>query len=226
MKRQHLLLLALATLFLPAACASPVPLAKNHPISTQYKIRASHHWDIIAEDVVQQTILALEARRDLAGLSLFVEQPEEKTGFNAVFQKFLNARLFTSGLPVAVNPQGALRVRYETQVVCHNSPRPYGPGMLTLTGGLAGGGTVLALRGTSSPWVAGGAVLGTAAALDLVAGQTASPTHTELIVTTFITDAYSNAYVLYKTDAYYFEEKDWKLFTPPMPGKTLEVVDK
>ena len=57
MTRACFLLLPLVALL--AGCASQVPIAANHPISTQKKAKAVHHWDVLADDVTSQTIQAM-----------------------------------------------------------------------------------------------------------------------------------------------------------------------
>ena len=40
-------------------CASPAPVAQNFPLSYQQVARTAHHWDVVAEDVVSQTMQAI-----------------------------------------------------------------------------------------------------------------------------------------------------------------------
>lgn len=222
-----ILLLALVL----AGCASPVPVGRNFPVSDQYKVRATHHWDVIAGDVAEQTALSLTERDWLAGRTLHVESPHPGIAFQQGFCNFMITQLVNRGLPVVEAPQGALIVSYETQVVRHASPRPgFAPGGLTaLTAGVMVGRNLI--LGTPSPWVAGGVLLGTTAAMDLAANQLTRPTQTELIVTTSITD--NGRFMLRKNDVYYVEDLDISLFvapppppqpTPPMPTKVLEVI--
>jgi len=58
-----------------AGCASPVPVVRNFPVSDQFKVRATHHWDVIADDVAEQTALSLAERGWLAGRILHVLNP-------------------------------------------------------------------------------------------------------------------------------------------------------
>ena len=48
----------LATL---AGCAnSPIPLAQNFELTSQYKVRSAGHWDLVSRDVVGQTAATLD----------------------------------------------------------------------------------------------------------------------------------------------------------------------
>lgn len=224
MKCGSRLFFTILSLTIGLGCASPSPVAKNYPLTTQYKVQASHHWDVIADDVASQTLSSIETKDFLKGRPLFVQTPHKDIPFQLGFQNFMITHLVNRGIPVSHNSRGAVEVSYVTQVVQHADYKgTYVPGALTaLTGGVM---VARSLAVSSpSPWVAGGVGLGGAMLLDVAAGNAASPTHTELIVTTSITD--NGIYVMRKSDVYYVDDLDVGLFAPTEKGRDIGVVGK
>lgn len=208
MKISHATLIAVA--LVTAGCASQVPVAQTYPVSYQKKAKAAHHWDVLAADVVAQTVASLERNNYLDGRALYVVPSEEKTTFNRAFANFLTSQLVNHGLPVGTVRDGAVVVQYETQLVKHNSERPnYTPGMLTaLTAGVLVARDVALHAAQESLYLGGMAVVGLA---DVGFGHLAGgPTKTEVIVTTSITD--NGRYLMRKSDIYYLEDVDASLF--------------
>lgn len=207
-------------------CASQLPIPANHPISTQKKARAAHHWDVLADDVAVQTQIAAYGKESvIKGKPLFIREPRENTVFTRAFRSFLITRLVNRGMPVVDRPEaGVVEITYDTQIVRHASNRyTHTPGTLTaLTSGLY----VIYSIADSGLSAFPGAV-GLSAVADWGLGHYAGPaTHTELIVTTsIVTD---NQYRLRKTDIYYIEEEDSDLFVEALerPIKRMEVVGK
>ncbi len=196
-----------------AGCASQVPVAQTYPVSYQKKAKASHHWDVLASDVVAQTEASLAKNDYLNGRLLYVMPAQEKTTFNKAFGNFLVSQLVNRGLPVSPSREGAVTVQYETQLVQHNSERPnYSPGMLTtLTAGVLVARDIALYAPTEAQMLGGLALVGLA---DLGFGHLAGgPTKTELIVTTSITA--DGRFVMRKSDIYYLEEADASLFVEP-----------
>lgn len=204
-------------------CASKVPYATNFPMASQQKVRSTHHWDVIASDVVDQAVKSLEAGNTLKGRSLFVQKPKQDVAFLNGFQGFLVTNMVDRNLPVSSVPEGALEVSYETIVVDHASSRANEvPGKLTT---LAAG--VMVVRdlvyGTASHWLSGGIILATTAIVDYGSNRLTDTSYTEMIVTTSITD--NGVYVMRKSDVYYIPSEDKDLFAAPTPvaTKTFEV---
>jgi hypothetical protein len=189
-------------------CASQVPIATTYPISTQRKAKASHHWDVLAEDVAQQTLRTLAANESLAGRNVHVLPPPDRTPFNRAFSNFLITRLVNRGMPVSERPDDAVTVQYETQLVRHGSNRyAHLPGSLTvLTAG------VWVFRDLA--WSSSGALpasLLMAGLADWGMGYLAGgATPTELVVTTSILE--DGRYVMRRSDIYYLEDTDLALF--------------
>jgi hypothetical protein len=224
MKIPHATLIAFA--LVTAGCASQVPVAETYPVSYQKKMKASHHWDVLAADVVAQTKASLKRNNYLDGRELYVVPAEQKTAFNRAFGNFLTSQLVNQGLPVSTKREGSVVVQYETQLVKHNSERPnYAPGMLTtLTAGVLVARDVALHASGESLYLGGMALVGLA---DLGYGRLAGgPTKTEVIVTTSITD--DGHYLARKSDVYYLEDVDASLFVEApadvSPVKELKVV--
>jgi len=206
-----LLLLALTL----SGCSSPVPVARNFSADMQYKVRSIHHWDIIAADVANQTLSTLHDDR-LMGRDVYVQRLDQDVPFLHGFRNYLITHLVNGGASAVDSPAGALEINYDTQLVWHASPREtYAPGLLTvLTGG------ILVLRSNPNP----ATLLGAAVAADLAKEILSAPTHTELAVNTHIKD--NGRFIMRKSDTYYVEDMDKRLFMPPTPIRNLEVTDK
>lgn len=198
----------LAVSILATGCASQVPLAENHPLTSQKKVKAAHHWDVIATDIAQETKAILSQGNSRANQPIFVAPSLERTAFTRAFHNFLVTRLVRQGFNVTEERAGALEVRYETQVVRHNSDRyAHRPGTLTaLVAGILVGRNVHTWDATEK----GLGALALAAGLDVGVGHAASVTKTELLVTTSILDA--GRYVMRKSDVYYIEDEDGSLY--------------
>lgn len=210
----------LFTALAATGCASQVPLAKNHPISTQKKAKAIHHWDLLADDVTSQTLKALRKHDINEETPLFVAQPTEQTPFAQTFRNLLITRLVARGLPVSDSNAAAIELQYETQLVTHNSSRyAHPPGSLTL---LSAGIWVIRDMITGSTPVMPTA-LAVSAAADYGAGLYAGgATPTELLITSSI--IVNSKYLMRKSDIYYIEDADTSLFKEKS-GTRLELRD-
>jgi len=190
-------------------CASQVPIAANHPISTQKKAKAVHHWDVLADDVTTQTIMAMRRASVAEGTPLYVNLPADNTTFGKAFRTLLITRMVGRGLPVqSERTPGTIELQYETQLVRHNSSRyAHVPGTFTT---LAAGIWVVRdmIIGDTAVMPAG---LALGALADYGAGHFAGgATPTELLITSSIT--MDKKYVMRKSDIYYIEDADVSLF--------------
>ena len=224
--------LSVACLVVLGGCASQVPIAANHPISSQKKARAAHHWDVLADDVTAQTIAALKKNGIADGSPLFVAPPSDNSPFGNAFRNFLITRMVNRGLPVKNAPAGTVELHYETQLVRHESSRyAHIPGSFSaLTAGIW---VLYDLVGSGSGALPG--AYGLSALADYGMGHYAGgATPTEMIVTSSI--VVDQKYVLRKSDIYYIEDADLGLFVdqqkkseealPVRPLKTMEVTGR
>jgi hypothetical protein len=214
----------LIVLLLSAGCASRVPVAVNHPLTTQKKAKAAHHWDVLADDIAHQTQVAFYGPANaLHDKPLFI-QPRGNSAFDSAFRNFLITRLVNRGVPVTSDAKEGVAVSYEVQLLRHDSSRyTHVPG--TLTSLAAGIWVIRGIVGSAASAVPG--TLGLTGLADFALGHYAGEaTHTELIVTTSVLD--NSKYVLRKSDIYYIEDEDTDLFTDAIdrPVKQLGVVGR
>jgi len=85
MKQSYAVLIPLAVVVV--GCASPVPVAQNFELTRQKVARAAHHWDVVAEDVVDQTLRSVAEKPQLQGRGLYVGQARS-TAFDVAFRNF------------------------------------------------------------------------------------------------------------------------------------------
>lgn len=194
-----------------SGCTTQIPVAESYSLTTQKKIRAPHHWEIIAHDVATQTRQALDSKPDiLQGRSLYVHpSPQDNTEFGRAFKNFITTSLINHGIPMTDSEFGAISVKYETQVVQHYSTRKYSPLESTIT------------VARNIPQDDRSADYGSTATV-----ITDGPTNTELIVTSSVIA--DNQYLMGKSDVYYFDGMDIRLFAKMVPAppavKEMEVV--
>lgn len=219
MNKQHFLLFPLVLVVV--GCASPVPIAQNFPVSFQKVARTAHHWDVVAQDVVAQTNAAIEANPVLQKRGIFVSEANTNTAFNVAFRDFLINHMVGTGLPVSVcksTPSDGtgfamdgtdVEVHYEARIIGHGARTPhYVPGALTaLAAGVKVIHNISENMSDSSQWAAG---IGLAVLTDVAASNLSSPTRTELIVTTTISE--NNRYIMRRSDIYYVPDADAQLF--------------
>ena len=207
-------------------CASQLPIPANHPISSQKKARAAHHWDVLADDLSLQTQIAAYGKDSaIRDKPIYIREPREATAFNKAFRNFLITRMVNRGM--VVNDHlvgGAVEITYDTQLVSHASNRyTHVPGTITaLSAGVWVVHDIVSAGLDAAP-----AALALSALADWGIGHYAGgATHTELIVTmSILTD---NQYRLRRSSIYYIEEEDSDLFVEALerPLKRMEVVGR
>lgn len=211
---------AFASALLIVGCASQVPHPKSFK-STSHQLvpKAAQHWQTMADDIATQTKAVLG---DTRNTRVYVARSDKRTSFNSAFHEFLITRLLAQGVPVAVDPRGALILDYSTQLVHHRSERRmYTPGTLTLlTGGL------LVARDIANHGISplGFAALGIGADVAASLLDSAEASNLELIVTTSVTA--DGRYIVRKSDIYYLDQADAGLFIEPrsIPMREYRVV--
>lgn len=212
-------LAALGGLLTSCAVTSQVPEAENFPRVTQKKMKASRHWDMIADDAVGQMLASLEKNNFLQGRALYIPSSPSDSAFSRGFRNFLITRMVNRGLPVVTAPNGAVKVDYETQIVRHVSDRndyQFGP-LTALVAGLYVVHDVAQYANVGGKMLVG---LGLAAAGDAAAARnTGGPTHTEIIVTMSLTA--DSRFLMRKTDVYYVEDSDGALYQEDMGGMSM-----
>ena len=178
-------------------CASQVPIASTYPYSTQQKMQAVHHWDVLATDAVGQ-LLQSPAALGPIHVTRHADMP-----FDQAFHDLLITRLVDAGYTVLEQPRsGAVELSYHAQVVSHG-----GRGYIRSRAGtfttLAGGVLVarnFALYSTSNEAI-GAAVLGAGVATDVLSGFITSITDTEVLITLSMTQ--NGQYIARQSSVYY-----------------------
>lgn len=192
-----------------AGCASapppPAPIRAPYPEAVQNTALVAQHWGAIAADVAAQT------KKNQAGKDIFQDRPffvnsTSTSPFDLAFTNFMITALVEAGLQVTMQPEGALEIRYETQLIRHNlefDPRNQGyvPGAPTNVG--AG---FWVLRNANRPLAEG--VVSDASQDDPRARL--RPSSVEMLITTSIVDG--DQYIQRSSDAYYIEKADAELF--------------
>ncbi len=202
MKRPLTLSIALTL----AGCASappPAPPPEAHQLVRQDKALAAQHWGAIAADVAARTKSTLASRDFLDGRAFYVA-PSSQAAFDQAFTNFMITALVQAGLPVTTQQEGAVEIKYETQVIEHRvefDPRKQGyvPGAPENV--------------AASFWVMRNApesVTASSPTAEPPGKAHMWPTSAEMVVTTSVVDA--DQYLQRTTDAYYIEGADIELF--------------
>jgi len=200
---------------LTASCATDIPLPRGNASSEQTKLRAAHHWDLVARDIAAQLNKSLTSVAP--GRTVYIVPPPNPSSFQAALHEFVTTRLVDGQTRVALNPKGALSVTLSTRLVNNVSERQTStvPLVAIAAGIMVAYNVVLHANRDLGTM----AVLGSAAGYDVVSGRLerpGSPSKTELIVTASVEDG--NQYLVRKTDVYYIDDADRSLFdTPPLP---------
>lgn len=219
-----------ATIVGLAGCASaPIPVSANFEASTQKKVRSVGHWDLIAKDVVSQTVALIGKDGTRPGQAFYVRSPDSASEFDQVFRELLTTTLVRQGYVVQLSPGPTTTdLTYNTQLIVHNSPRPkvIPLGLTALTAGLF----VMHAVSLEHVDVQRAATLGLAGLMDWGFSEgSGGPTSTELILTTSVSGG--GRFLARKSDIYYLEGADATLFArariaPVVTSRTMQVVAK
>jgi hypothetical protein len=113
--------LAAATL---AACQphthASVPVATTYPTSTQQRMQAARHWEVLARDIAEQVAPRATGRR------IYVVNRGPRSPFGDGFQSYLIEALVGKGVTTVATPDNALTLQYAVQMIGHPSTRPNG----------------------------------------------------------------------------------------------------
>ncbi len=209
-------------LFLLNGCLrSPQPI--GYPYSEQQKMRAAHHWDLLANDVANQVNTELISQGYL-DRTVYVKHscgqpdncgPGETFPFDEGFNDLLTTQLVNFGVPTQAEKEvDSLILDYKIQVLYHQakSYQWFRPGTLTvLTAG------VMVFR--NAPFEI--AAIAAAAAADVLLTTTVDGGHYEVIITTSMVD--DNLYLMRKSDVYYIDDPDFWHYQQVTPADELEL---
>jgi hypothetical protein len=201
---------ALLGLFLICGCMSRIPEPAGFEYSTQSKMQAAHHWDILAMDIANQINKEL-IKDDLLNTAVYVKKtcgkddapckPNETSQFDEGFNDLLVTQLVRYGVPTCTQPEpGAITVNYKVQAVYHQADRKrtLAPGMLTALGvGVA------VLRNAPTDLL----IIAAAGALDLANTAYVQNGHYEIIITTSMVNM--KKYLFRTSSIYYINDEDF-----------------
>lgn len=219
-------LAVIATISALAGCAAPVPVPHNFPLTYQKVARTAQHWNVVADDVVDQTVWFLATSEAFQGRGVFVPATQYNTAFDATFRDFLITHLVDRGAQVSVCAASGpgfsdtpdVQINYETRIIAHAEMPQYKPGVLTA---LASG--VFVVRSlvhsdisTDGRYILG---IGAAALADVAAGHATRTPRTEIIVTTTVQE--NNRFIMRRNDVYYVPEGDANLFVQRVAQSSL-----
>ncbi len=215
------LLFAMALAAASGCVRSPQP--ETYPFTTQQKMQAAHHWDVLANDVANQINNEL-IRRGYLETPVYVRHicgndaecgPGTAFPFDEAFNDLLTTQLVNFGVPtLAENDDSGLVVNYKVQLLFHSDPPRQWPrpGVLTaLTGG------IIVLRNAPDEVVA----LAAAAATDILRATSVVNGRYEVIISTSIVD--NNVYLMRKSDIYYINDPDFWQYQRSRPAAEIEL---
>jgi len=229
----------LLILLLTAGCYTQTPKPVSYEYSTQKKMQAAHHWDILAQDVVCQIKVILAKAgyinqpvyvKPACGASLGLCAPHNESSFDEGFYDLLVSNLVNEGIQVSIEEKGALVVTNKVQVVYHTEnrrTRPAPPGFITAAAAVVAGlGWVIRDAREYGGWQEEGLAWGLAGVAgagmyDYMSGRFTTLPHSEVLITTSIKDY--NRYLMRKTDIYYINDPDYWHYKTPPPPQTVEI---
>lgn len=214
------IILILTIFFLFSSC-SRIPEPVGYQYSTQEKMQAVHHWNVLANDLANKINNEL-IRSDFLDTPIYVEQmcggktssceDGKISDFNEAFRDLLITELVNFGVPASAEPSsGTIRVEYKVQLVQHRADRirTIQPGVITaLTA------AVSVLRNAAPEVLA----IALAAGVDYANTAYARKTDMEAIITTSM--MLKKSYFFRSTDIYYINDADLHHYHRPDKSAT------
>lgn len=212
-------------LLLIGGCASRIPEPITYPYSQQQKMEASHHWQVLAEDlanrinnelIITDNIHKTVFVKETCGNEAIPCSPTETSSFNEAFRDLLITNLVGFGIPTKQQKDDeTLQIHYKVQIVRHASERirTLQPGLLT---GLSA--AIVVLRNAPLDLV----TLAVGAAADVANANMAGHGHYEIIITTSMLTG--GKYLFRASDIYYINDKDfWHYQDHQLQAKTMKL---
>ncbi len=212
-------------LLLVGGCAGRIPEPIAYPYSQQQKMEASHHWQVLADDLANRINNELIIT-DNASKTVFVKEtcgneakpcsPTETSSFNEAFRDLLITNLVGYGIPTQKqNDEETLEIHYKVQIVRHAGERmrTLQPGLLT---GLSA--AIVVLRNAPADLV----TLAVGAASDVANANMTINGQYEIIITTSMLAG--GKYLFRASDIYYINDKDfWHYQENLSQAKTMKL---
>ena len=210
-KTTHILASAIALTL--AACVTPyseAPTAKNFPTSSQPKLQAAAHWQVITDDLANN-IKSNMSKRVSKDQAIYVSATGNSPFNHAVVGEIISS-LVADGYNIAKSPSNAMNMDIETQVLKFSGSRSQAK-RAGLASAIATGVWALAEVGTNvtAAGVATGLIYGVEAKnyinSDIAAGQTPK---TEIIINVALSDA--ERFLAVTRGTYYVADTDSNLY--------------
>ncbi len=211
---RNIILILSVSFFLSSCARIPEPIGYEY--STQEKMQAAHHWNVLAKDLANRINNEL-IRSDFLSTPIFVkptcgddQTPCEQgttSDFNEAFRDLLITELVSFGIPTSAvpNPE-AINVEYKVQLVHHRTHRlrTVRPGVITaLT-------TAISVFRNAAPEVL---AITLAAGADYANTAYAHKTDFETIITTSM--VFRKSYFFRSSDIYYINGADYHHYYRP-----------
>ena len=97
---------------------SQAPISSGYLVSTQPKMQAMAHWDLLADKVAKNCDTSLDHFFPQEDVRVYVA-PLGTTPFAKVYREALLTRLVDYGVPIAFEPQGAAILEVNLELVTH-----------------------------------------------------------------------------------------------------------
>jgi hypothetical protein len=210
----------------PEPLLSEAPLPKLFPLTTQEKIQAVHHWDLIAGHTAGLVKNGLQTSYPRRVRAIYVA-PSGVTPFEKVFHALLITHLFEEGLSVSNDPKENLILSFDIELVKHPTRvigidsefyDSLGPGLVVRTGPLA----PEARKDASRDYL----VSKTTHLSNEIGNHVFTLPENEIILTTSLTQ--NGSYTMRNSSIYYIDDPEWWQYVqkadityPPQTNYTL-----
>lgn len=225
-------------IFTICGCAeTPKPVTYNY--STQQKMQAAYHWDLLADNVAGEVIKQIKNSNRLIYVEAGCGAPDSPCGihqespFLQGFRDLLMARLIESGVAVIDHLEGnPMIISNKVQVVYHQDNRRtrlVRPGVLTGLAALGEGmGAIIndaVEYGSKTRQYIVGTVglLGAVGLYEIFDNSRTDLPHREVIITTSIKK--DNRYLMKQCSIYYINDKDYWHYETPPPTAVISVTN-
>ena len=210
-----------SAVLLISGCAvnhAQVPHATTYPATNQQIMQAGHHWDVLAGIESEKIMRSLPE----GSTALVINKPtSNRSAFAEAYYDLLQSQLVKQGaLVLNYDSSSASHLSYDIKILTHNDRGYTAPPMGTYS--VAAGSVALlgyAFTQTHPGWV----VVPFAVGADLFSGSAASPTPTEVFITTKLTK--DGRFLMSDSRIYYINDGDTGNYRPQSASKTFQVVD-
>ncbi len=217
---------------------SQIPIAESYPYTTQKKMQAAHHWEVLANDVAKR-IATLLRSEGLDERSLSVACSErgcmatgseyrigrDNTPFSRTFRDLLLTGLVNEGINVHDGTHGELVLEFNSQLIQHHDRGYVRPRAGTYTAVAAGLWAVHDLANYATDHASDvGNLLALGVLSDVFSGHIADESNSEVVINVSLMSGHR--YLLRRTGIYYINAPDSTHYVEPRPyTREIQLVD-